>query len=439
VRASVQAEFVSNQEFKEKFNNRIDLATRRERGGTLNLQRTVGFANVQLLGESRDTFFGEEGEFDRRRRLPALIVNQSPRKNRATGLVFGWAARAERLSFGDQDLVNTFSRYDVFPRLSRPMSVSFLQLTPEVGVRYTSYSTSDLDEEGGLDLTGPGLSRRYLESNVDMRGPTFSRVFDTPGNFYSERFKHVIGPEVTWTYRTKVDDFAAIPRFDGHDQITGTNQVRYGLVQRFYAKRPGAGGKLEPYEFLSWRVGQTYYVQIGASDFDPNYSSAFFGVTGEPSHWSPLQSQLLFRPTVQWSNSFDFEYDTNFRLFRRLGVTTSVSYPRFLLQGTYSRSRRVAINPENRLLQYHTLRGGSRIVLWPNKLAVDGSADYNFLEKKIIQTTARLRYDVQCCGFQVEMVQSNYLDPPDRQFRFSVELANIGSMGNFMGGPEERR
>jgi hypothetical protein len=37
------------------------------------------------------------------------------------------------------------------------------------------------------------------------------------------------------------------------------------------------------------------------------------------------------------------------------------------------------------------------------------------------------------------MIQSNYIDPPDRKFRFSIELANIGSMGNFLGGPEERR
>ena len=406
----------------------------------MNLQRAFGSTSVQLLGESRDTFFGDEGEFDRRRRLPGLLINQSPRKFKGSGLVFSYAARAESLSFGTQDLVNTYSRYDVYPRLSRPLSVSFLQLTPEVGLRYTAYSTRDLDDEGpGLDLTGPALQRRYMESSIDMRGPTFSRVFDTPGNFYSDRFKHVIGPEVQWTYRTHIDDFNAIPRFDGHDQITATNQMRYSLVQRFYAKRAGATGKLEPYEFLSWRVGQTYYVQVGASAFDPNYSSAFFGVTGEPSHWSPLQSQVIFRPTLRVSNNFDFEYDTNFRLFRRLSLTTNVSYPRFLLQGTYSRSRRVAINPDNRVLQYHTLRGGSRVVVWPGKVAVDGSADYDLLQKKLIQTTGRLRYDVQCCGFQIEMVQSSYRDPPDRQFRFSVELANIGSMGNFMGGPEERR
>ena len=72
-----------------------------------------------------------------------------------------------------------------------------------------------------------------------MRGPTFSRVFDTPGFGYSERFKHTIGPEVSWTYRTRVEDFNSIPKFDGDDYYLGTNQIAYSLVQRFYAKRRG--------------------------------------------------------------------------------------------------------------------------------------------------------------------------------------------------------
>jgi LPS-assembly protein len=445
VRASVQADFSSDLTVQQKINDRIDRATNRTRYANLSLQRTFGLVNAQILGESSDTFFGDEGEFARRRRLPSLVLNQAPRKFRGSGLVFTWVGRAENLSFGDQDQLNAYSRYDLYPRLQRPFSLSFLQLTPEVGVRYTAYSRRDLDDEGpGLDLGGPGLQRRYFESTVDMRGPTFSRVFETPGNFYTDRFKHVIGPEVVWTYRTHIDDFNAIPGFDGHDRITGTNQVRYGLVQRLYAKRMGATGKPEPYEFFNWRVGQTYYVQIGASAFDPNYSSSFFTATGEPSHFSPLQSSMVFRPTLRVSNNFDLEYDTNLLIFRRVSLGTSVSYPRFMLQGTYSRSRRAALNPENRDLNYHTFRGGSRVVLWPEKLAVDGSADFDFLrqnpaQKMLIQATARLRYDVQCCGFQVEMIQSNYIDPPDRKFRFSIELANIGSMGNFLGGPEERR
>ena len=49
-----------------------------------------------------------------------------------------------------------------------------------------------------------------------------------------------------------------------------------------------------------------------------------------------------------------------------------------------------------------------------------------------MQSTARLRYDVQCCGFIAEMIQSKF-NVKDRQFRFNIELANIGSISSFMG------
>src|SRR5206468_2987400 len=115
----------------------------------------------------------------------------------------------------------------------------------------------------------------------------------------SERYKHVIGPELNWTYRSKVENFDAIPRFDWTDTVLGTNQMSYAIVQRFYSKRAGRSGKLEPYEFFNWRVGQTYYVNIadGQNEFDPNYSSAAFDATGKPSHLSPIQSRMRLKPT----------------------------------------------------------------------------------------------------------------------------------------------
>ena len=176
------------------------------------------------------------------------------------------------------------------------MSVSFLQVTPQVQARATRYGAT-------IDATD-GLRRRIRSTGATWRprwtcaGPTFSRVFENEGGFYSDRFKHVIGPEVTWTYRSKVEEFDSIPKFDDIDQILGTNQVDYALVQRLYAKRPGASGKPEAYEFLNWRVAQTYYVDIadGQNEFDPNYSSAVFGPGGVPAHYSPLQSRLRLRP-----------------------------------------------------------------------------------------------------------------------------------------------
>jgi LPS-assembly protein len=429
--ATLSVQESSTLDFQEQFQENIDLASRRNRRSSASVQRSFGPLNVQAYADSVDTFFGSTEIFDRRRHLPALVINHSARKLGRSGLVFGFESRAERIAFGDQDLVNQYSRFDLYPRLSRPMSVSFLQVTPQVQARATRYGATATDD-GFVD---DSIDRRYLEASVEARGPTFSRVFEHKGGFYSERYKHVIGPEVTWTYRSKVDNFDSIPSFDYLDQILGTNEVRYALVQRLYAKRPGASGKPEAYEFLNWTLAQTYYVDIASAqnEFDPNYSSAVLGSDGLPAHYSPLQSRVRVRPTPRLQSNFDLEYDVNLRLMRTLGLSVNARYDIGEMQLGWSRSKRAAVNPENRVLQRDTVRGSGRYQVLPRKLTLEGSLDYDLLAKNLVQATARMRYDVQCCGLVVEMIQSDYNTKQERQYRFAIELANIGSIGNFMG------
>jgi hypothetical protein len=405
----------STIEFQEQFQEDLDLASRRNRYWTANLQRSFGPTLVQLQADSTDTFFFDPDtinpeSFDRRRHLPAVIVSQSPKRFRRTGLVFSYDARGEGLQLGNQDRIDTYNRFDLNPRLSRPLSRSFLQLTPQLQARYTRYGARVEENE----LVSTPIERRYLEGSLEMRGPSFSRVFNTPGNFYSDRFKHVFTPEVTYTYRSKFEEFEQVPRFDYLDFFPGTNEVP------------------EPYEFLMWRVNQTYYVDIATkqNQFDPNYSSAVFGKSGEAAHLSPLQSRLRIRPTPRISTNFDIEYDVNFRELRSLSVSTSVNYDRLgfdarLYRGQY----RITLD---RVRPVNTVRGSGRLQLVPGKLTAAGSVDYNVIDKSLVQATARLRYDVQCCGFVAEMIKSKY-NIKDRQFRFAIELANIGSIGNFMG------
>ena len=78
------------------------------------------------------------------------------------------------------------------------------------------------------------------------------------------------------------------------------------------------------------------------------------------------------------------------------------------------------------------MRGSGRVQLLPGKLTATGSVDYDVAGKSLVQATARLRYDVQCCGFMAEFINSKY-NIDNKQWRFAIELANIGSIGNFMG------
>lgn len=435
IRVNLLVKETSDLTFQEQIQDNIDYALRRDRRSSISLQRAFGPHNVQLLADSVDTFFPDGDVIIQRtqRHLPLLRVSGSPKKEKHTGLVLGYEARAENIGNGDENGLDEYARYDLYPRLSRPLSLSFLQLTPEVQVRGTRYSASELPGEG---LSGGPLTRKYFETSVDMRGPNLSRVFNTPGNFYSDRYKHVIGPEVTWTYRNGVgEEFLFQPKFDGNDYIVDTNEVRYSLVQRFYSKRPSRGGKLEPHEFLNWRISQTYYKEELASEFDPNYSNLLYGETAVRSNLSPIRSQMRFRPSETLQGTFTVQYDMKFDYFRNVDLSAGLNYPRFGMDAGWSRaSRQTTELPETRTRTVDTLRSSARFSVVPGRFAVEGRGDYNIIDKKFIQISARARYDVQCCGFMVEWIQSDFgFREKERQFRFSIELANIGSMGNFMG------
>jgi len=431
-RATLQVRQYSDLAFQQQFQDSVNLLTTRTRRTAFNLSRGFGTIGFQALADTTETFFPEPESVVKNEHLPAVRLNQSPHKLGRSGVVMQWEARGERLGYGDQDRVDRYQRYDLYPRVSRPLSLSFLQVTPEVQLRYTRYGAS-LGDEG---ITGDPLDRRYAEASVDMRGPTFSRVFNTPGNFYSEKFKHIIGPEVTWTYRSRIDDFDLIPKFDGVDYFLGTNEVRYSLVQRLLAKRPSSrSDKPEAYELIGWRLSQTYYVQIAdnQNEFDPNYSSSAFGPGGVPAHLSPLQSRFRFRPSPVFSINHDMEYDVNFNQLRSMSLAGTFDTKRMSLQGGWSRAKRLAENAIDRLTTRNTIRGAARFFVVPGALRVEGSADYDILAKNLVHATARVRYDVQCCGFVGEVIQSDYNTTQQRSYRFAIELANIGSIGNFMG------
>jgi LPS-assembly protein len=443
LRAAANLRLFSNMLFLQQFQEDFTRASARTERWSASLERDFGFAVLNAYGDTTNTFFGTDSR-QVTGRVPGLSLRRFPRQIGWGGFVFGLEGSAEKIRYGTQTKTDTWTRYDVAPTLSRPLHVSFLDFNPSVGYRYTRYGASVLldekgnplyDENGNTERGGPPIDRSFFETSIDMTGPTFARVFDTPGFGYSDRFKHTIGPEVTWTYRTRVDDYGAIPKSDGQDYSLGTNEIRYALAQRFYTKRRGPTGKAMPYEFFSWRLMQTYYVQIkeGQSNFDPNYSSSAYGPGYRPEHLGPIQSRMRLRPTPDYSLDYQLEYDVNFQQIRRMSAFANVMRPGFMLQASWSRSLRVTDDPTKRGVGGETLRGSTTIDLLPKRLTIEGSADYDLVRKTLWQMSSQVRYSVQCCGFSVAFNRLNWSTKPDMQWRFSIELANVGSFGTSTG------
>jgi LPS-assembly protein len=177
-RATVYVQESSTFNFQQQFQDNLDRALTRTRRWSGSLQRPIFGMNLQLLADKMDTVFETTQTFDRRGHLPSLTLSQSPKKlGRKSGFIYTWEAAAERIVQGNQSRVDNYTRFDVHPRISRPVSLSFLQVNPDAQFRYTYYDKS-LGERDRV--IGPPLERTYFESSLDMRGPTFSRVFNTP-------------------------------------------------------------------------------------------------------------------------------------------------------------------------------------------------------------------------------------------------------------------
>ena len=50
-------------------------------------------------------------------------------------------------------------------------------------------------------------------------------------------WKHTIEPRIIYRYTNGVERFSNIIRFDFRDILSNTNEVEFGLIQRFYARR----------------------------------------------------------------------------------------------------------------------------------------------------------------------------------------------------------
>ena len=432
VRVTLNVRQYSSLSFNQRFQDSFNQASSRTKRWSGALEHDFGFANLNAHAETLTTAFGDS--YNRvQGRLPGISLRRYPRPVGWGGIVFGLDAGGDRLRYGTEQALDTWSRWDFAPTLARPFALSFLEFNPSVGYRYTRYGASLSSEDASI--TGPPVSRSFFETSLDMRGPTFSRVFDTPGLGYSERFKHTIGPEVSFVYRTRVDDFNAIPKFDGTDYYLGTNEIRYSLVQRIFAKRRGPTGKSMPYEFFRWTLMQTYYAQIsqGQGNYDPNYSSSAFGPGFKPEHLSPIMSRWRVRPTPAFSLDYQLEYDVNFNQVRRQSASTVLNLPLVALQATWSRAVRLAEDPKDRIVGSQTVRGNATMELLPRRLFLEGSADYDLVSDTLYQLRGQLRYAVQCCGFSVEHIRYNWNGRNETQWRFNLQLANIGSMGNFLG------
>lgn len=375
---------------------------------------------------------------------------------------------AFRLAVGGAPIItpSIVQRFDFHPSISLPLSFSGWTVTATAGVRATYYSNS-LDPVTRLVLPRD-VVRGYGEFELDVRPPALARNFRRSDG--SVWFRHVIEPYVTYRRVAGIDNFDRIIRFDSVDAIADTNEIEFGVANRFFTKRSteSVGKKAQrvsrdkkslatqPYEALSITLRAKYF-------FDPYFGGALipgqrnqfypidtfsgFSYGAVPRKFSPLHVDVRYRPSEHLFADFRTDLDTNGGGLRDMAATFGLNRALVQAFSTFYYTRAVELVPglqqfaDARGLEAGTLRGSQ----WSPSFFVGNrgkglfgglSLFFDFQNhpfansnRSLISSTATIGYTWKCCSITVQDFTFNVGLRNENRFVFAFRLNGIGTFG----------
>jgi LPS-assembly protein len=434
LRARGNVDYFSDVTVQQTYNGNVYDASRRTRAYGGNVAGAWGANSLSVTYALNQVFFGatDSTTFGG---TPRVAFNRAARRLGPLPVYWGLGSEFATLvrtnESGDVRVEQGLSRLDLTPSLRVPFTRwPFLTVNSSVAWRNTYYSRS-LDDEGN-DADTP-LFRRYFDMRTEVTGPVLTRIFDTPGNGYAEKFKHVIEPTVSLQRVTSIEDFDRIVKLESIDFAVGdVTKVGYGVTQRFLAKRrQGAGAATR--EFLNVSLFQSYYTDPRASQFDPAFASSFGGL--RPSSFSPVVLAVRGSPTERVNGTLRLEYDHENGNFPTIRANGSVALSEWLdASGGWSKRAIDATRSDN------FINADTQVKLWQGRVGGQFSFNYDFTRETLLQRRIMGFYNAQCCGITLEYQTYNFpfFDPrfpipQDRRFNVSFTLAGVGTFSNFFG------
>lgn len=360
-------------------------------------------------------------------------------------------------------------RIDAHPQVTVPLNFKYFSLTATGGGRVTFYSDSFNDMRR---VVGQSVTRKYGEFELDFRPVALARNFYRPNG--SLRFRHTIEPYLTYRLIQGVDNFNKIIRFDYEDTATDTNEIEYGITNRFFTRRyteavteeaqkllqksPTDGKNslsIQPYEIFTLTVRGKYFFDKtfgGAltpgrrNQIEPITALSFYTFGGVPRRFSPVNIDATYRPqkTIFVNTRMDIDnFNGNLR-----DISATIGYDKPLLKifQTFYYTRAITLVPSLQKFSNQfgkepgTLRGSQ----WSPSVFV-GNRDHGFYggtslffdfenrrgvrESPLISTLATLGYAYDCCSVTLQYSTFNVGVRRENRFVFSFKLNGIGTFG----------
>jgi LPS-assembly protein len=359
-------------------------------------------------------------------------------------------------------------RLDVHPRFSVPFNYAGWSFTPTLGLRGTYYSNS-IDPSTRLILSHD-VVRGYGEFEFDVRPPALARNFrHRDGSFY---FRHVIEPYFIYRRIGGISNFERIIRVDERDAIADTNEIEYGVTNRFFTRRstenvsskrvaqsgnqPHSPLASQPYEALTITVrGKHFFDPYFGGALVPGQRNQFYPINtlsgftygGVPRRWSPINVEARYRPQHDLFTDVRSDWDVQGGGLRALSWTFGVNRPLVQAFQTFYYTRAISLAPslsrfaDARGFEPGTLRGtqwSPSVFLGNRERGLFGGVSlfFDFQHRgspsgnsSLISSTVTAGYGWDCCAITVQNFTFNVGVRNENRVVFSFRLNGIGTFG----------
>lgn len=491
--AAADVNITSNLAFRQVFSDNIQQAISPEETSQVFVNKDHNEYSFNFLARTQVTSLTNARI--RIRQLPSVSIDKRPTIVsflKKLPVYFSFSGAAEGVSRKEtvEDLVqfvrdvggnplvspSMVQRLDLHPRLELPLSFAGWSFTASGAGRVTFYSNS-LDP-ATRDVLSRNLTRSYGEFELDVRPPAFAKDFrHGDGGFW---FRHVIEPYVQYRKISGINDFDQIIRFDYVDAIADTNEIEFGIANRFFTRRstenvadvpvkeiPGRERPLlssQPYEALTITIrGKYFFDPFFGGALIPGQRNQFYPINtlsgfvygGVPRRFSPINVDARYRPRRNLFVDVRSDLDTRGGGMRSLSTTFGLTRSLVQIFQSFYYTRAIELVPslarfaDARGLEAGTLRGSQwspSVFLGNRERGLFGGASFFFDFQKrpgrgdssLINSTITLGHSWDCCAVATQFSSWNVGLRKENRVVFSFRLNGIGSFGTEQIGQRSR-
>ncbi|MEO6656539.1 MAG: LPS assembly protein LptD [Pyrinomonadaceae bacterium] len=360
-------------------------------------------------------------------------------------------------------------RFDVYPQITIPFRTKYFNFTATGAARVTYYSNSFNNLR---QVVSDDVIRKYGEFTFDLRPVALAKnYYGTKDAF---RFRHVIEPFLTYRLVKGINNYNRIIRFDYVDTAANTNEIEFGVINRFYTRKYGEAVTTEaqrllqmianpgdrtlsvqPYEIFTLSLRGKYFFDEtfgGAlipgrrNQIEPITALSFYTFGGVPRRFSPVNIDATYRPqkTVFVNSRLDIGLQGGG--LRAISATVGYDTPLLKFFQTFYYTRAVTLIPS--LAQYAdpsgkeagTLRGSQwspSIFAGNRDRGPYGGASFFFdfqnrrstEQSPLISSLFTAGYTYNCCSLALQYYTFNVGVRKENKVVFSFRLNGIGSFG----------